>query len=293
MGKGANGQTIMREIVTPKNPRSNAQLMQRAIMATVMQAYAAGKVIFDHSFQGKSVGAQNQHRFMSINARRLRTLIADEINNNVQASQQKGRVVGPGVASPTPCPLQISEGTLVNTLMVNTEWTPALAQETLSAYCTRLGLVKEDLFTFVAFYTPEGASALFEIEGESSYQSKQYATQFIWARYKVKESAFTSTSPVMGSTLADLLEQTEGNFTPQDCEYTGDLKLNLESLVDYNAKGVCAWIRSRFDEGLRSNESMVIDNNDFGISSSFALAAWKQGATSLGDSELILEGGDL
>ena len=39
----------------PKNPRSNSQLFQRAIMATVMQAYSAGKAIFDHSFEGYAV----------------------------------------------------------------------------------------------------------------------------------------------------------------------------------------------------------------------------------------------
>ena len=52
----------------PKNPRTNAQLYQRAIMATVMQAYSAGKVIFDHAFQGREIGAGIQRRFMALNA---------------------------------------------------------------------------------------------------------------------------------------------------------------------------------------------------------------------------------
>ena len=68
-----NGQQIARvRNRNPKNPRTNAQLYQRAIMATVMQAYSAGIAIFDHSFQGKEVGAQNQRRFMALNAKLLR-----------------------------------------------------------------------------------------------------------------------------------------------------------------------------------------------------------------------------
>ena len=49
-----NGQQISRvRNRQPYNPRTNKQLIQRAIMATVMLGYSAGKEIFNHSFQGK------------------------------------------------------------------------------------------------------------------------------------------------------------------------------------------------------------------------------------------------
>lgn len=294
MGKGANGQTIMREIVTPKNPRSNAQLMQRAIMATVMQAYSAGKVIFDHSFQGRSVGAQNQQRFMSINARSLRAIISADIDGAVEVTSQQGRVVAPGVPGPVPCTLQVSEGTLVNTLIPDGDIAAASGDaETLAQYCARLGLTTADLFTFVAFVIPENASTLFVLTTDDTDYSKQFGAQFVYARYQVKASALTSDTLVSAATLADILELTESNFTPN--ALTGDAggSERIRTLVAVSAKGSFAWIRSRFDEGLRSSERMILDKKDFGIVSEFALAAWKQGAANLGDSELILEGGDL
>ena len=80
MSKGANGETIMREIVTPKNPQTDAQLIQRVIMATVMKAYGAMKEITDHSFEGYTAGQQTMGRFQSLNAKALRTRIEDEIH---------------------------------------------------------------------------------------------------------------------------------------------------------------------------------------------------------------------
>ena len=38
------------------------------------------KAIFDHSFEGYAVGAQNQRRFLSLNAKMLRQLVATDIN---------------------------------------------------------------------------------------------------------------------------------------------------------------------------------------------------------------------
>ena len=293
MGKGANGQTIMREIVTPKNPRTNAQLMQRAIMATVMQAYSAGKAIFDHSFQGRSVGAQNQQRFMSINARSLRAIIAADIDGAVAVASQQGRVVAPGVPGPVPCKLQVSEGTLVNSLIPNgTVTAAASAQETVAQFCARLGLNSSDLFTFVAFVIPENASILFTLASDDTVYSKQYGAQFVYARYQVKAAALTSTTLVSAATLADILELTESNFTPAALTAAAGGSVSITTLVDENAKGSFAWIRSRFDEGLRSSEHMIYNGAEYGIASEFALAAWKQGAANLGDSDLILEGGN-
>ena len=52
-----NGQQVARvRNRKPKNPRTNKQLYQRAIMATVMRAYSAGRAIFDHSFEGVKFG---------------------------------------------------------------------------------------------------------------------------------------------------------------------------------------------------------------------------------------------
>lgn len=77
----SNGKTQMREIVAPKNPQTDAQLIQRAIMATVMKAYGAMKEITDHSFEGTTAGSATMARFQSLNAKAVRARIEEDIQN--------------------------------------------------------------------------------------------------------------------------------------------------------------------------------------------------------------------
>lgn len=290
-----NGQQIARvRNRNPKNPRTNAQLYQRAIMATVMQAYSAGIAIFDHSFQGKEVGAQNQRRFMSLNAKLLRSQIAADINGDVAVASQVGRVVAPGVSSPVAACLQVSEGSLVNTLLAGTIPAAASASEKVSEYCARLGLVANDLFTLVAFVSDINGDVLFSLATDNTDYSKQIATQFVYLRYKVKESALSNSTDVI-ATLGDILEFSEGSIDAPATLLAKAVGSDVPAIqyVNENGVGTYGWIRSRLNEDLRSSCSLVNDGNTYGMASGFALAAWKQGAASLGDSDLILEGGDI
>lgn len=76
IAKGADGSTVIREIVTPKNPQTEAQKIQRIIMATVTKAYAIMKGITDHSFEGLSMGAKCMNRFNQLNAAMLRQKVS-------------------------------------------------------------------------------------------------------------------------------------------------------------------------------------------------------------------------
>lgn len=78
MQKGADGETIIREIVTPNNPQTEAQMIQRVVMQTVAQAYSKMKGICDHSFEGIKVGQATMAQFMRLNANKLRQKIATE-----------------------------------------------------------------------------------------------------------------------------------------------------------------------------------------------------------------------
>ena len=72
----------------------------------------------------------------------------------------------------------------------------------------------------------------------------------------------------------------------------GDALDDSMRLINAGAIGSNGWIRSRVNEDLRSSCTLRFKRAEFGIASSFALAAWKQGSANLGDSDLILEGGD-
>lgn len=294
-----NGEQIARPRVRhPRNPRTNKQLYQRAVMATIMQAYSAGIEIFDHSFQGKARGYANQRYFMKINTKKLRTQIARDLESGAQLASQNGRVVGPGVTAPVPGILQVSEGELDNVLFDAANIPGyASATETVAEYCARNGIVAGDLFTFVALVVPQGAFVHFNLFDENSDYAKHFACQFVFARYAVKASALTSTDVV--ANLGQILELNDQNFTPilqmsaLTIAIAGAATPKITTFVNANSKGTYAWIRSRVNEDLRSTETMAFDGTEFGIASEYVLKAWKQGTQELGDSDLILEGGDI
>lgn len=291
-----NGEQIARvRNRNPKNPRTNAQLYQRAIMATVMAAYSAGKVVFDHSFQGYAVGEANQRRFMSENAKHLRSLIAADLANDVEVGTQNGRVVAPGVSTPVPTLYKVSEGSLVNTLLGYNIVAATVGNETVAQYCARLGVQADDLYTIVGFYNPADSTPVFELHSATDGYSKQYPCQFVYARFTVKAEALTSTAAM--ENLGQVLEFSEGNFTPNSiAKVTPDDRFDLTALLPTDSWRAysCANIRSRVGQDLRSTETMIARKNEYGsgIASSYALAAWKQGTESIGDSDLILEGGN-
>lgn len=74
--KGQNGQSYARMRVTPKNPKTTKQSIQRVIFGSVIQAYALVKSVSDHAFEGISYGAKSQQEFMRLNLKRYREYFA-------------------------------------------------------------------------------------------------------------------------------------------------------------------------------------------------------------------------
>lgn len=77
------GETIMREIVTPSNPKTDKQNIQRIIMHTVMNAYSAMKGICDHSFEGQAAGRDTMGYFLKNNVQICRESIQRMQNQGV------------------------------------------------------------------------------------------------------------------------------------------------------------------------------------------------------------------
>lgn len=294
----------------PKNPRSNSQLYQRAIMATVMQAYSAGKAIFDHSFEGYAVGAQNQRRFLSLNAKMLRQLVATDINTPLKGNNQKARVVAPGVSVPVANPFVISRGSYQQNFFVwnagDETWSVPKAEsaETVAAYASRTGLIAGDIYTFVIFATKK----------DIAYQSNLYddvlASQnycsFGWVRLIVKENLSSVNTAIANLSQLFDVQNSGGDFnvTPTtlgQLSMSGGFEmidLITSNRDEYTNSGAIGVIRSRLDQDLRSDTVMnVMYGSDaqtmFGIASEYILDEWKNATTSVGDSDLILEGGDV
>lgn len=304
----ANGEQISRvRNRHPKNPRSNSQLFQRAIMATIVQAYAAGKAIFDHSFQGYAVGAQNQRKFISENAKLLREAIAADINTPIATNQQKGRVVAPGVSQPVPFGYVISKGNYPQNLLVSADngtynFPDAQENEKVKDYASRLGLIAGDIYTIVVF-APQITEAFTTPLYDDVLAMQKYCN-FAYIRFTVKSNLSTNEDAL--TKIGQLFEiEQPGTVLLYPADIANmEIGANLEIsslLVDdtnYTGTGAIGVIRSRKDADLRSDSVMQVvygstAEDMFGIASDYLLDVWKAGTSSIGNSDLILEGGGL
>lgn len=307
----------------PRNPNTNPQKVQRAISATVSQLYRSGRQIFDHAFQGKSVGAKNQRYFLSENMRILRDLVSTEINIRPDGvtstiADVKGRVVMPGATTPvgfdgallsqgdyqqlffgvteafTPDPLQ--DGTPLTFTI------PAAlnATETCAEYAARTGLIAGDIYTICGVQQSNQATIVVDVESQGWF----YTGSFFAVRLRVLSSFVSSTDAVTGKLMSDmftvdltlgdhlnvapLLVKTVGStFTLMD---VGDKTDN----VYFQESGT--WgniIRSRLDRDLRSTTYMRRHQvyMGHGIIPGYLVDAWTRNVDSIGNSALILEGG--
>ena len=296
----ANGEQISRvRNRHPRNPRTNAQLFQRAIMATVVQAYSAGKEIFDHAFQGLSVGASCQREFLRRNTLMLRELVGADINTPIVTAEQKARIVAPGVAVPTPNPFIISRGSYDQKLFTlqsaATGYTIAQpnAKETVAQYVNRLGLIAGDIYTFVAF-KPTADLAYSSPIYDDALAQQNYCT-FIFVRMQVKDGLSENNDEIAEySQLFDFEVRGFDNWDP-DAPMNANLGPNIGD-SDSLTSGAYGIIRSRKDMDVRSDSQLVVSYGSgdslFGIVPNYLLDTWSLEGSSLGNSKLILEGGE-
>lgn len=306
--RGTDGKTIISEIVTPFNPRTNSQLFQRAIMATIMRAYSAGKEVFDHSFQGKSVGAANMATFMKHNLRILRNLCAEEIDvlpwihwgGAVVLPNCRARLVHYESLDPVGFDgMMISSGSYdQNFFKVTDAWAEfteeehlsftipaALANETCAEYALRTSLVADDLYTICGFYPSGGFDWSSYYWDEWTWCGVQKNYSFFIIRMHVRPEFVASSDPIANKKLKDifLFEAPIGQFiindillekSVGDSFWMGDFYENFEIPSDENAW--CNIIRSRVNEDLRS--TTVLKQNcawaNVGIIPAYVLPVW-------------------
>lgn len=307
----ADGQQLSRvRNRRPKNPKTEAQLYQRAIMATVVKAYQAGKAIFDHSFEGFSVGAQCQRQFMSLNAKMLRQLVATDINTPIATNSQKARVVAPGVSVPVANPFIISRGSYQQNLFtfnsagVSYKLPDPADAETVAQYAARVGLIAGDIYTFIVLAEKK------DIAYESSVHDDVLASlnycSFGFVRLIVKDGLSNVNNEISDYSQIFNVQSSGGDFEWSSAQLANidiDASMMIEALLsknqtDYTTTGAIGLIRSRVDQDLRSDSVLNVKygttaENMFGIASDYILDEWINSTTNVGNSELILEGGSV
>lgn len=159
-----NGKQVTKDRVTDvKNPRTEAQMINRMLNYTAMSAYSAMKEIVDHSFASKSYGLQSMRHFLSKNYSLLK-YGADSMN---YSSYKGGMVpslylVSEGSLPSVPFTVDKTNGSMTIALNGNTfadlkNATGLADGDYITAVC--LTDVKETPFTWLRIYMPEGAGS--------------------------------------------------------------------------------------------------------------------------------------
>lgn len=289
----------------PANPRTDKQLVQRAVMASVSRLYSVGRAIFDHSWQGEQVGFGSQRGFLRDNAPLLRSLVVAALNDSLDPDETPARLSAPGISVAVPFNgLKISNGSYQqqffarNTSSGLTYYKAPAAAEgaTIAEYAAANGLIPGDIYTFVGIGAGimSDANIVYDATTGSgdAYPDyhKVWLSRLSYCQLLVRADIAQQSAAVSAATLlSDLFVLYDGNADLSNTLLTSEIALT--DLDDSYPAGVLGVIRSREDSGLRSTSYAYFSGSaDYGLTPDVLLDAWRRDSQPLAGSELILEG---
>ena len=300
-----NGEQISRvRNRSVRNPNTDAQLYQRAIIATVSKAYQAGSAIFDHSFEGVPVGARCQSRFMELNCNLLRSLVDSDIANNRGDGSCTAAVVARRGSWPVANAYRISQGSLDvpsgfrivfdDSSFEGAVQLPSIGQQqTVANWLQQNGMIDDDIFTIVTFALVERT---YDVTDLTRF-TNSLATRFGFVRLRVKTEAVTDTGAISSKEIGDVFDVEGGGADIiSQRGFSAGNAIQIEDIVPGSLSvGSVGIIRSRENSGQRSNSDMVLPNGvcQWGIISKYILGKWNPEFETFVQSPLILEGGNL
>lgn len=282
-----------------RNPRSYKQLFTRSILSNVAQLYATGIEIFNHAFEGRSVGMENQKRFMKLNVDRLRAMMTADYNSGAEPSACKARIGARNLKVGVPFEgLQVSEGNYSQTFFTYDPAqygyiAPAVAEgETVAAYARRVGLIPDDIYTFVCFDVQpwKDYMANYGPESPTNHLMAIYPCYMAYAQLKVKANILSDNTPITSSSLLLSLFDYYGGEDVSDVSIS-EAVTQLAVFVHMSCGGI-ACIRSKWGTDLRSTSFLQPsheDGFDFGITYHLLEQAWGDQA-GINRADLILDG---
>jgi hypothetical protein len=277
-----NGEQISRvKAESVKNPKTSAQMAQRAIFATATHAYSIMKPIVDHSREGVQYGAKTQQKFMQDALALLRARAAADDGNflipNVAALMANPFVVSKGSLT---SPIHIAYDSDSDFIKITSMNNPSIDDEirvTAKSFCDALGINKGDQITLVAITRDENQPVLGEYAGREYRRNK-----FIYARITVKNDAndeelvYNPSDVTFGSAVI-----VEGFG---DDKFSTDGASNEEMKFGASSEMLAfACIRSSKIDGkwLRSTESLTLADEMLLYNFNNILPAWTDGGTKL------------
>lgn len=297
--RGVQRSRARRRVVA--NPRTVGQLIQRAVMGNVSHLYSVGKAIFDHAFEGRSSGQDNQLRFNRVNQARLKGLLVsdwDALQAGTISSYDDytGRIGVRGMPGAAPfIGLQVSEGSYEQSFwhydaeeFVFNSPTPA-PNQTVKQYAAANGLLPGDIYTYLTFAQVATGTPL--ISYGSDPMECLFPCRLKYLQLLVKDTV-TDDETVIDATVKfnklftlyagdgldnDVLAQTFGS--------------SLDPEIFGGSLGGHAVIRSKYASPLRSTSLLVPSNPDgpTGLTVANLIEAWGN-SESVATVDEVLEG---
>lgn len=305
MGRGKVGELVLYrsegEQITrtrnrhPRNPNTDAQIIQRATMAVVQRLYSLGYPIFNHAFQGYRPGAENQRRFLKVNAKMIRDAVLASLNG----SSTPVYLGAPGILSPSANAYIVSEGNYDQqlfsydaTVPANPVWKlPAVGDATTVAeYAAAHGMVPGDIYTFLGVFTKADVMdyEYFDQDGQLVEDASVRKASFAYLQVKVKDDILTNTAAISSSTpWSELFDEVRGTAGAT----TLNSGLSMVEVAGFDGSGAWGCIRSRENEDLRSTTQLQLFGNQSGVTPEWLFRVWSKEVANLA-SDLILEGAD-
>ena len=252
----ATGETVTRKIVTPKNPKTNAQTVQRVIAKQVGAMYSMMQEIADHSFQGKAKGAQCAAEFRRLNMIAVRDRAA-EIQNSGHSLYEYYQFQPINSIKQMPNAVILSQGSLdkVNAGIAQSTELDRFAgsfdgsENTYQAIVGKYGLRRGDQLTFCAVTK----------DADGDYRFK-YARVILDPRNPDGSGAAMSSAFCEGGSIVNPNRRNAGSLS---IHFAGD---RFEFALDGNDVAAAGIIVSRKanDYWMRSNCKMVISEEVLG-----------------------------
>lgn len=273
-----NGKQVTKDrVVGGKNPRSQAQMIQRMCMATASAGYAAMKQIVDHSFEGYAYGADNMSRFISLNTKAIKADYNGDQNAfgynpyGDRQLRQGAYIVSQGSASPIDSTLFLTtRGGTAASLKVTLPVVGEGGVMSANAIMDELGVSAGDMATFVMIAAKKDSPD----------------NLFVFVRFKfIKAGTVAITAENLQEYIKVESNYALGAITVSDAVLTVPLTgLVLENQIEPNA-GVIHSVKST-NGWLRSNVTLsYVSNDEYPYTAAEAIATYPVGET------YILNGG--
>lgn len=297
--RGVQRSRARRRVVA--NPRTVGQLIQRAVMGNVSHLYSVGKAIFDHAFEGRSSGQDNQLRFNRVNQARLKGLLVtdwDALQAGTISSwyDYKGRIGVRGMPGAAPfVGLQVSEGSYEQSFwsfdatdLVFDSPTPSSGQS-VKQYAAANGLLPGDIYTYLVFAQDASGTPL--ISYGSDPMEGLYPCRLKYLQLLVKDTVADDDTVIDSSVKLDKLftvYASEGLATDVLTQAIGS---SLDAEILGGSLGGHAVIRSKYASPLRSTSLLMPSNPDgpAGLTVANLIEAWGN-SESVATVDEVLEG---